>query len=65
MDAADVRKVMLEEPPTHLSADEPKVVAAREALIGSCEGNWVAFNCATRRHVARRLGRAGRLSDVS
>jgi transglutaminase-like putative cysteine protease len=46
MDAADVRKVMLEEPPTHLSADEPKVVAAREALMGSCEGNWVAFNCA-------------------
>jgi transglutaminase-like putative cysteine protease len=46
MDAADVRKVMLEEPPTHLSADEPKVAAAREALIGSCEGNWVAFNCA-------------------
>jgi transglutaminase-like putative cysteine protease len=45
MDAADVRKVMLEEPPTHLSTDEPKVVAAREALIGSCEGNWVAFNC--------------------
>jgi transglutaminase-like putative cysteine protease len=46
MDAADVRKVMLEEPPTHLPADEPKVVAAREALIGACEGNWVAFNCA-------------------
>jgi transglutaminase-like putative cysteine protease len=46
MDAADVRKVMLEEPPTHLSANEPKVAAAREALIGSCEGNWVAFNCA-------------------
>jgi transglutaminase-like putative cysteine protease len=46
MDAADVRKVMLEEPPTHLSTDEPKVVAAREALIGSCEGNWIAFNCA-------------------
>jgi transglutaminase-like putative cysteine protease len=46
MDAADVRKVMLEEPPTHLSADEPKVVAAREKLIGACEGNWVAFNCA-------------------
>ena len=46
MDAADVRKVMLEEPPTHMSADEPKVVAAREALIGACEGNWVAFNCA-------------------
>jgi hypothetical protein len=38
--------VMLEEPPTHLNADEPKVVAARDALIGACEGNWVAFNCA-------------------
>jgi transglutaminase-like putative cysteine protease len=46
MDAADVRKVMLEEPPTHLSADEPKVAVVREALIGACEGNWVAFNCA-------------------
>jgi transglutaminase-like putative cysteine protease len=46
MDAADIRKVMLEEPPTHLSADEPKVVAARDTLIGGCEGNWVAFNCA-------------------
>jgi len=46
MDAADVRKVMLEEPPTHLAADDPKVSAAREALIGGCEGNWVAFNCA-------------------
>jgi transglutaminase-like putative cysteine protease len=46
MDAADVRKVMLEEPPTHLSRDEPKVIGARDALIGSCEGNWVAFNCA-------------------
>jgi len=46
MDAADVRKVMLEEPPTHLGADEPKVVGAREALIGACEGNWIAFNCA-------------------
>ena len=57
MDAADVRKVMLEEPPAHLSADEPKVVAAREALIGSCEGNWVAFNCA---HDVALPGAAGR-----
>ncbi len=45
MDAADVRKVMLEEPPTHLGADDPKVVAARQALIGGCEGNWIALNC--------------------
>jgi transglutaminase-like putative cysteine protease len=57
MDAADVRKVMLEEPPTHLSADEAKVVAAREALIGSCEGNWVAFNCA---HDVALPGASGR-----
>ena len=46
MDAADVRKVMLEEPPTHLGADDPKVSAGREALIGGCQGNWVAFTCA-------------------
>ena len=46
MDAADVRKVMLEEPPTHLGADDPKVVAARQALIGGSEGNWIALNCA-------------------
>ena len=46
MDAADVRKVMLEEAPTHLTADDPKVAAARKALIGGCEGNWIAFNCA-------------------
>lgn len=46
MDAADVRKVMLEEPPKNLAADDPRVVAARKALIGGCEGNWIAFNCA-------------------
>jgi transglutaminase-like putative cysteine protease len=45
MDAADVRKVILEEPPTHLGADDPKVAAARQALIGGCEGNWIALNC--------------------
>ncbi len=65
MDAADVRKVMLEEPPTHLSADEPKVVAAREALIGACEGQLGRIQLRARRRVAGRLGRAGRLSHVS
>lgn len=45
MDAADVRKVMLEEPPKNLSADDPKVIAARAALVGGAEGNWIAFNC--------------------
>jgi transglutaminase-like putative cysteine protease len=46
MDAADVRKVMLEEPPTHLAADDPKVAVARRALAGAAEGNWVAYNAA-------------------
>jgi transglutaminase-like putative cysteine protease len=44
VDPADVRKVALEEPPTKLSMDDPKVVAARAALFGSWEGNWLAYN---------------------
>jgi transglutaminase-like putative cysteine protease len=46
MDAADVRKVILEEPPKNLAADDPRVVGARKALLGGSEGNWIAFNCA-------------------
>ena len=45
-DPADVRKVALEEPPTHLSMDDAKVVAARRALFGSWETNWLAYNFA-------------------
>ncbi|MFZ5782481.1 MAG: transglutaminase-like domain-containing protein [Pseudomonadota bacterium] len=45
-DPADVRKVVLEEPPRNLAMTDPKVVAARRALFGSWEGNWVAFNTA-------------------
>ena len=45
-DPADVRKVALEEPPTHLSMDDAKVVAARSALFGSWETNWLAYNFA-------------------
>jgi len=45
-DPADVRKVVLEEPPTHLAIDDPKVVAARKALFGAWEGNWMAYNFA-------------------
>jgi len=56
MDAADVRKVMLEEPPKNLSADDPKVIDARAALIGGPEGNCVVFNCA---HDLRLAGSAG------
>jgi transglutaminase-like putative cysteine protease len=46
VDPADVRKVVLEEPPGKLAMNDPKVVAARKALFGSWEGNWVAFNTA-------------------
>jgi transglutaminase-like putative cysteine protease len=46
VDPADVRKVVLEEPPGNLAMSDPKVLAARKALFGSWEGNWVAFNTA-------------------
>ena len=46
VDPADVHKVMLEEPPGHLSMKDPKVQSARERLFGSWEMNWVAFNFA-------------------
>jgi transglutaminase-like putative cysteine protease len=46
VDAADVRKVVLEEPPTNLPINDPKVTAAREALFGSWETNWLAYNFA-------------------
>jgi transglutaminase-like putative cysteine protease len=45
-DPADVRKVMLEEPPGHLAIDNPKVVDARKTLLGAWEGNWLAYNFA-------------------
>ncbi len=44
VDPADVRKVVLEEPPTHLAMNAPAVVAARKALFGAWEGNWLAYN---------------------
>ncbi len=46
VDPADVRKVMLEEPPKDLALDDPKVVDARKALFGGWEGNWLAYNFA-------------------
>lgn len=45
-DPADVRKVVLEEPPANLSLDDPKVTAARKTLFGASEGNWLAYNFA-------------------
>jgi transglutaminase-like putative cysteine protease len=46
VDPADVRKVVLEEPPGRLAIDHPKVVAARKRLFGSWEMNWLAYNTA-------------------
>ncbi len=46
VDPADVRKVMLEEPPKNLGLDDPKVRAVRAGLFGSWEGNWVGYNFA-------------------
>jgi transglutaminase-like putative cysteine protease len=46
VDPADVRKVVLEEPPTNLALSDPKVVAARKVLFSAWEGNWLAYNVA-------------------
>ena len=46
VDPADVRKVVLEEPPGNLTMDDERVKAARERLFGSWEMNWVAYNFA-------------------
>ena len=44
VDPADVRKVVLEEPPGNLAVDDPKVTRMRKQLFGSWEMNWLAFN---------------------
>jgi transglutaminase-like putative cysteine protease len=46
VDPADVRKVVLEEPPANLPLTNLKVMAARKTLFGAWEGNWLAFNTA-------------------
>jgi transglutaminase-like putative cysteine protease len=46
VDPADVRKVMLEEPPGNLAADDEMVKKARARLFGSWEMNWIAYNFA-------------------
>src|SRR4029078_4164820 len=43
---AEVRKVMLEEPPGNRAADDEMVARARQRLFGSWEMNWIAFNFA-------------------
>jgi transglutaminase-like putative cysteine protease len=46
VDPADVRKVVLEEPPAHRPLDDAMVQGARTRLFGSWEMNWMAFNFA-------------------
>ena len=46
VDPADVRKVVLEEPPGKLTLNDPKVEAARKRLFGSWEMNWLAYSYA-------------------
>jgi len=46
VDPADVRKVVLEEPPGNLSVGDDMVKKARMRLFGSWEMNWMAYNFA-------------------
>jgi len=43
-DPADVRKVVLEEPPGNRPLDDEMVQKARKRLLGSWEMNWMAYN---------------------
>jgi transglutaminase-like putative cysteine protease len=46
VDPADVRKIVLEEPPGNLPLNEEMVQKARRRLMGSWEMNWIAYNFA-------------------
>ncbi len=46
VDPADVRKVVLEEPPGNRALDDDMVKSARARLFGSWEMNWIAYNFA-------------------
>lgn len=46
VDPADVRKVVLEEPPGNLKLDDDMVVKARKRLFGFWEMNWMSYNFA-------------------
>jgi transglutaminase-like putative cysteine protease len=46
VDPADVRKVVLEEPPGNRQLDDEMVKRARARLFGSWEMNWMAYNYA-------------------
>jgi transglutaminase-like putative cysteine protease len=57
VDPADVRKVMLEEPPGGRGPDDEMVRQARTRLFGSWEMNWMAYNFA---HDVALPGSSGR-----
>ena len=46
VDPADVRKVVLEEPPGNRPMNDEMVTRARARLFGSWEMNWIAYNFA-------------------
>ena len=46
VDPADVRKVVLEEPPGNRPLDDEMVKRARARLFGAWEMNWMAYNFA-------------------
>jgi hypothetical protein len=46
VDPADVRKVVLEEPPGNRPLSDEVVSRARKRLFGSWEMNWMAYNYA-------------------
>jgi len=46
VDPADVRKVVLEEPPGNRALSDEMVTSARKRLFGSWEMNWMAYNFA-------------------
>ncbi|MGA2712996.1 MAG: transglutaminase-like domain-containing protein [Bryobacteraceae bacterium] len=57
VDPADVRKVVLEEPPGNRPLDDEMVKKARGRLFGSWEMNWMAYNFA---HDVALPGSAGK-----
>ena len=46
VDPADVRKIILEEPPGNLQVTDAKVKLGREKLFGAWEMNWLPYNYA-------------------
>jgi transglutaminase-like putative cysteine protease len=60
VDPADVRKVVLEEPPGNLPLGDDKVKLARAKLFGAWEMNWLAYNYA--QEVALPSGRGAKVN---